>query len=95
VRPNEEYRAAGLKEVVPVAISKVSLRGPGVVRRAETYYATPDDAPLTGDFTTPGLFCFVDLPNGDYSIDLRSATGSRDLHARLPVKGWSPLIVNF
>lgn len=95
VRPNEEYRAAGLKEVVPVAISKVSLRGAGIVRRAETHYATPDDAPLAGDFTTPGLFCFVDLPNGDYSIDLRSAAGTRDLHARLPVKGWSPLIVNF
>lgn len=95
LRSNEEYAAAGLKAAVPVEISHVKLRGPDIVRHIDVRYATPDEAPLAQDFVTPGLFCFVDLPNGDYTIELQSASGSRDLTTRLPVKGWSPLMVYF
>lgn len=95
LRANEEYAAAGLKAAIPVEITQVQLRGPGIARSIATRYAGPDDAPLTQDFITPGLFCFVDLPDGEYSIELQSPSGSRTLTTRLPVKGWNPLMVYF
>jgi len=95
LRQNDEYRAAGLKAAAAVDISRATLRGPGDVRSADTKYAAPDDSPLTQDFTAPGLFCFVDLPDGDYLVELQTASGAKELTARLPIKGWSPLMVNF
>lgn len=95
LRQNDEYLAAGLRAAAAVDISRVTLRGAGVVRRTYTKYAAPDDSPLTQDFITPGLFCFIDLPDGDYSVELQTASGTKTLTTRLPVKGWSPLMVSF
>lgn len=95
LRPDEEYRAAGLKAGLPVHINRVTLLGARERRSAVMSYATPDDSPLEQDFTTPGLFCFVDLPDGDYVVELHTAYGDKKLTTSLPVKGWSPLIVNF
>lgn len=95
VRPDEEYRATGAQAVRPIEVSKVTLHGPGIERSADKRYARVDDASLAEDFTVSGLFCFVDLPDGDYTIDLHSAAGTRQLTAHLPTKGWTPLIASF
>ncbi len=55
----------------PIEVSSLSLEGDGVGRKTPQSLASLDEVLFDFDFKTQGVFCFFDLPEGNYTIEVR------------------------
>lgn len=56
----------------PITVDSIMLSGNGIQRETPPSFPSLNEIWLDRDFRTLGLFCFLDLPEGEYSVDVRN-----------------------
>jgi len=71
-RQTKEHNDKTSVPLEPIEVDSISLSGNGIHRETPQSYSTLDEIGLDRDFKTLGLFCFLDLPDGEYSVKVQN-----------------------